>query len=570
MGFLVTIDTQAIQNYLYDAGTLRDAVGGSYLVEHATEEMVTQTLRDLGISKKDHLWYAGGGNARIIFDDQNCAHKFIRAYTSRLALEAPRLQVAVYCDSLDTADMVNELHRHAVALNFVKAQPEGVPRFMRLGFEELCRLTGEPAVGRHHDDKKLLGKPAQIRAECSMTAHDKLKREFWQNNKELNWPQLPNLQSQSFEFPKELDHLGGEEGKNYIAIVHVDVNRMGEMFRLLQQNVPHDGYAKIQQLSDFVKDATKRTVKFVIAALAMEIEVSYGQRTRNVYPPAVGPVELSRKGDIYHLPFRPILQGGDDVTFVCDGRLGICLATGYLNKFYEQTQVFLQKQPDFRRLLNDQPYFTGCAGVAIVKAHYPFRHAYALAEELLKSAKKIGRQDAGYNALDFHIVTETSCIRLEETRHNQYEILDSTNNQLHLTRKPYYVGTVPPTNASHPRLQEYYAHLAQTKGLIAHNKLKELEHALRQGPQETQRLVQYLIDTYKPPQDSDKKEEDARRWITSLSGATEDLKNSFFQSVGNQRTSYLLDIMEGEGLLAQETDFLSPDGQGLKQELFWR
>jgi hypothetical protein len=42
---------------------------------------------------------------------------------------------------------------------------------------------------------------------------------------------------------------------------------------------------------------------------------------------AVAPVKLTLENDKYLLPFRPIVFGGDDVTFICDGRLGLSLAT---------------------------------------------------------------------------------------------------------------------------------------------------------------------------------------------------------------------------------------------------
>jgi hypothetical protein len=35
-------------------------------------------------------------------------------------------------------------------------------------------------------------------------------------------------------------------------------------------------------------------------------------------------LKLSNEGKIC-LPFRPLVYGGDDVTFVCDGRLGLVL-----------------------------------------------------------------------------------------------------------------------------------------------------------------------------------------------------------------------------------------------------
>ena len=66
---------------------------------------------------------------------------------------------------------------------------------------------------------------------------------------------------------------------------------------------------------------------------------------------------------------RALVFGGDDVTFVCDGRLGLSLATLYAREFAAETA----KRPECGPL-------TARAGIAIVKTHYPFARAYALAD----------------------------------------------------------------------------------------------------------------------------------------------------------------------------------------------
>jgi len=474
--------------------------------------------------------------------------------------------VAIYCDKFDPSDPQRELHRHVIGMDFMKSQPQGLPRFLHLGFEELCRFTGEPVVGR---DRKgdLLGKICQIREKYAEMSHQELQEKFWKQNPEIVWNELPNLDPSKYEFPKELDLLGGDEGKNYIAIIHIDANSMGDAFKTLQQNLPIDKRDLLRQLSEHIKVASEQAVQFITHCLAQEIEASYSAAiTHRIFPPVVGPVSLNQKEGKILLPLRPILQGGDDLTFICDGRLGLCLATGYMNKFQRLTHEFLQQNRELVRFLNAREDFTACAGVAIVKAHYPFRHAYALSEALLKSAKKIGRK-SGYNALDFHIVSETSRIELEHMRAHEY-IFQEGAMSYSLTRKPYYVGNAPASHSDHPPLASYYQNLGNARGLIAHSKLKELEAAVHQGPKETKRLAKYLQDTYKPPQDSQKNKHDLEEWIQSLSG-TGELENSFFQINEKNRATDLLDIMEGESLLAQKEDFFCPNGQGLRQDIFW-
>ena len=71
------------------------------------------------------------------------------------------------------------------------------------------------------------------------------------------------------------------------------------------------------------------------------------------------------------LPIRPLLHGGDDVTFVCEGRLGIYLAEAFLKYFTSDPAIM----------------DAACAGVAIVKTKFPFYKAYTLADQLCAEAK---------------------------------------------------------------------------------------------------------------------------------------------------------------------------------------
>ena len=87
-----------------------------------------------------------------------------------------------------------------------------------------------------------------------------------------------------------------------------------------------------------------------------------------------GKVPVPLDGGEERLPFRPIVFGGDDVTFVCEGRLGLPLAAHYLTRL--ASEILPDGDPLYAR-----------AGIAIVKTHYPFARAYELAGRLGDSAK---------------------------------------------------------------------------------------------------------------------------------------------------------------------------------------
>jgi hypothetical protein len=57
-----------------------------------------------------------------------------------------------------------------------------------------------------------------------------------------------------------------------------------------------------------------------------------------------------------------------------------------------------------------------CAGIAIIKPHYPFHQAYHLAEQLMQSAKKSKEILPSLSALDYHVLYDSSGVDLDEIR----------------------------------------------------------------------------------------------------------------------------------------------------------
>ena len=130
------------------------------------------------------------------------------------------------------------------------------------------------------------------------------------------------------------------------------------------------------------------------------------------------------------LPIRPLLLGGDDITFVCDGRIALELATEALTLF-EQMDALAALKGKIR----------ACAGVALVKTHAPFSRAYDLAESLCISAKKLLRKNEkeDWSALDWHIGLNSPTETLSALRQRQYRVpLEGQEIQNYiLTCRPY-------------------------------------------------------------------------------------------------------------------------------------
>jgi len=80
---------------------------------------------------------------------------------------------------------------------------------------------------------------------------------------------------------------------------------------------------------------------------------------------------------------------------------------------------------------------SACAGVAIVRSHYPFARAYELAERLCQHAKSVRHQQQdGSCWLDWHIGVVRPTEPVQDLRDRLYRA-----NGLQLTCRPYRLGS---------------------------------------------------------------------------------------------------------------------------------
>lgn len=152
------------------------------------------------------------------------------------------------------------------------------------------------------------------------------------------WPEAPEL---------ELDlHQWGDEER--VAWIHADGNRVGQAMQREAAKFKDETAAWQAQkaLSERLRQAAETATARVVQQLHHEYRET---RTK--------------------LPLRPIVVGGDDLTLLVPACYGLESAALWL-------QVFQAKSG-----------FKACAGVALVKASYPFRRAYELAEALCQHAK---------------------------------------------------------------------------------------------------------------------------------------------------------------------------------------
>jgi hypothetical protein len=131
------------------------------------------------------------------------------------------------------------------------------------------------------------------------------------------------------------------------------------------------------------------------------------------------------------------------MTVVCDGHAALRFTYEFLTAFERATQSNeTTKMVANAALKTDR--LAACAGVAVVKPHYPFSGAYDLAEKLIESAKQVKKIVVNPNdhklpwpcsALDFHILYDASGSDLKPIRRK----LEFKDIKTRLYGRPYVV-----------------------------------------------------------------------------------------------------------------------------------
>jgi len=469
---ITVVDTTHIQPFVFGSNALRHNVGASYLVHLVTHDWVYKTLRKLGATNVDEnggieenkeidkhdlvteLIYTGGGNAVILFKDgNNTAREFTRQLTEIALLHAPGLQIVVsHTDNYlwnsgglhqVVQETINKVGRKKQ--NHVFSSP-----LLGLGVTAECQYTGFPAVDFDKKDRLV-------------SAETKAKDIAFEQGRERLLEIIPAIKH--WNFIEDFSEIGEKGESSFLAVVHADGNGMGNRIRSVSGQNDRDYIRNIRKFSRSIEIVATQALNDIVDEMIACIDANN---------------QISGEIQIHNnkLPFRPIVFGGDDLTFVCDGRLGLALAVSYLKCF---TQI----------PLSDNKPATARAGVAVVKSHHPFSRAYNLAEELAASAKKYIKEreaesETGLSAIDWHFATSGALLPLDEIRKREFTV----DGDHHLNMRPVYFGNSHDWRSwdnFQQKLDEF-----RFAWWNKRNKVKDLREPLRKGAAATKAFMQVM------------------------------------------------------------------------------
>lgn len=397
------IDTVSIQPYIFGSNKLKENIGASYIIEHLVYWMlIDEAFNKMGQAINMKHWmrvpqdplcegldvgigYIGGGNALLLFKDEKETDKFVRHHSLLVLQYFPGIQTAYAIGEFDETEFqvsrkkLNATLLRNKSLHTLNTHP------LKHGIVEDCGYSNEAQetyFAFNKNEGKWISRKSEVKWRLAEYAHGKAVSDF--------------IDNEGYTFTSNLEKFGQPEDKGYVAAVHIDGNGMGKKF------MKCSGLENLRTLSKQVSDLANHTMLDLVIEVIRLFEPSGKLHQSDDF-------ELKEDGEGNKiLPLRPIITGGDDITFVCDGRLGVYLA----EKFIE---LLVDKSHDL-----PDGAISACAGIAIVHTKYPFYRAYKLAEELCHEAKKHSREDNS-SWLNYLISAGGYSGDLEEVRKNQYK-----------------------------------------------------------------------------------------------------------------------------------------------------
>lgn len=450
MATAVLLDTVSIQRYIFGSNKLKENIGASRLIQWIFVDPLREGIQKIFPEIPENLckdifkdWeeevprytvlkpktpsqvetpfevgYIGGGNALLFFQDPGKAKAFVTQWTQRLLVEAPGIITAVSIKDMDDTDLWNKKNKQSLFDGLSENKCKFIPQTIipRHGVTALCQRSGYSQEVLYSNPEPTGPRYVSCVTGSKLAAAEEANTQLRENFKAI----LGN----SFVFTDELDRLGQSKGEDsHIAIVHIDGNDMGQRFM---------GAVSLQEtrsLSKQIREITKTAFTNLLSTIiAQEKAVAEALGLKdNSFPQNSNGKRV--------LPLRPIIIGGDDVTFVAEGRLGLYFAELFLKEFEKHSVTIAPPLSTCAGVTLD-PHLSACAGVAITKTKYPFYRGYVLAEQLCGTAKKRRREENSSGSwIDFHVAYGGFSGDIEEIRQKHY-----TAPQGKLCLRPYKIG----------------------------------------------------------------------------------------------------------------------------------
>lgn len=377
-------EVNSIQSWVFGSGKLRAIVGGSRLVSGITGELLRETLDALPDEVASDIRFARrAGGAFIAYARKTSSIVTLqRIWPLMVGRYAPGLSFSM---GRGEGGSVKAAHAHA------RADMEGTGSLSSPELPaaapvmERSRRTGRAAVERHDRDREPVDAVmhAQLQAEASGRSREDEEDVASRLAAELGlgpsaWPRDMEPGADG-GFPYQLDDQGQVRNR-YVALIHADGNGLGKLLRELEFGDDEQAIDGWRGFSDALNEATYSAC--LTACSKVLLPHQYDGR----------------------LPARPVLLGGDDLSFIVRADLALHFTRAFLEAFELETR---QRLSGFEGVSEEG--LTACAGMAYLRSNQPFYMGMELAEALCGHAKMQVREYTGVDEPMFSALCQHRC-----------------------------------------------------------------------------------------------------------------------------------------------------------------
>jgi hypothetical protein len=500
--YLVLLETSGNQSYIFSTNKLKENIGASELTYRAGTKYVLDAVGK--IRQQASLWSADSeklrwnlldpaqnppinnntkveviiatsGKALLLVSDKAYGQEIVRNATLAVLKEAVGVDLCgVISDDFELGEsgqLAEAIANVYQKFDAVKAQrPSPDLRFLRLPIIDECATSGLPAANLERD---IAGGKLRPYSAVSLA-----KRKSHSEGEQRIFTMLKRRAAE-LKLSQSLKFIDTEETK-WLAIIHADGNGLGEIFLSFDKHL-------LTLLNEKQSTKAKSVSDRAYIQYLREFSIALDICTEKAFVTSLKTTFFAKnlannKGDISLLPVAPLVLGGDDLTVVCDAEYALEFTVRFLQEFEKETsesqnvgntEIAIVKELAKVALKAKVGCLSACAGVAIVKPHFPFSVAYHLAEQLLKSAKTVKTKVTNpendnkpypCSAIDFHILYDSSGTDLDTIRKKQQ--VDRGHTLLY--NSPYVVtniDAIPENGKAWATRHDWNALLSKAKAL---------------------------------------------------------------------------------------------------------
>lgn len=481
----VVLEVGSKQDTIFGTNKQVLAVGASALIRRSCTDWVKDAAAGLSV----HWQLLTSGKAMLLLDgeDPGPGRHIIRTVTTRAVREAPALDIwgavgktVVDDDLSNVGTRLDEVHQDLDAARHTRRPPQS--RGQSLPFCLPCAYTSWPATiipGTKLLSGTIDASPRSAAVNAQWTAG--IQARDWMKERLLSSRPADGPAMERALVSKDALQGEGLSSNGWVGVIHADGNGIGALFNGLKLAFTGQDFLNAyKNCSEALDDLTWAALAAAAAGVA-------------VTEPGLGDWLL------------PIIVGGDDIAAIVHGGVAYDFTCRYLKEFEHLANEDQELARCLQKVREKVPAATGritvAAGLGVVKAHHPVRHAIDLAGALERSAKTL--KSAEVSALDLHVLYESSTRDLEEVRRDLRTTADD-GKAFRLWAGPVVLtGPDGPASALEARSAALLDEAVQAVAGhgVSNRSVHELRGALLASASELARVVRRMETRPRPPAD---------------------------------------------------------------------